>query len=92
MTAQEIMSRFEPLMPEGVRFSAAYPIQPWQDEEGNWHQPDDTALIRVSTPTHFCDGMVKGDEFAWADDMFMERILAPMLSRLSICSDSPDGR
>lgn len=83
MTATDIMARFQPLMPEGVRFAASFPIQPWKDEEGNWHQPENIALIRVATVSHFCDGMIQAEDLAWTDEMFRERILAPMLGTLN---------
>lgn len=84
MTALELIARFQPQMPEGIRFVASYPIQSWQDDEGAWHEPrDDEALIRVSNPTRFCDAIVTAEDLGWSDDLFHERILQPMLVLLS---------
>lgn len=83
MTAIEIIARFQPLMPEGIRFGASYPIAPWEDSDGNWHQPSDTeALIRISTRERYVDGLIEESDLAWSDEMFRERIIVPMLAML----------
>ena len=82
MTPTEIMTRFQPLMPEGVSFRAAIPL-PYQDEEGTWHAvADDAVVIRVQTDSHVVDAMVREADFSWTDEMFRERVLQPMFAML----------
>jgi hypothetical protein len=83
VTAAQIKTRFQPLMPEGIRFSAAHPMQPWQGPDGNWHDPgDDIVLIRISNATHFADALIQVDDLKWSDERFVARILRPMFALL----------
>lgn len=77
-----IVRRFSRYMPPAVTLRASVPM-PWQDEEGEWHDPpEDAIVLRVSSRSHVADAVIVSEDIGMTDEQFQQRILGPMLALL----------